>query len=90
MLDPGILKRMSLGELPLRQRARIVSVDWESLAPQEARRLREFGFDEGVSIELLHQGPMGRNPIACRVGRMTVALRREQAVAISVEPDTGQ
>jgi ferrous iron transport protein A len=81
---------MSLGQLPLRQRARIVSVDWDALAPQEARRLREFGFDEGVSIELLHHGPMGRDPIACRVGRMTVALRRVQAAAISVEPDTGQ
>jgi ferrous iron transport protein A len=81
---------MEIDQLPLRQRARIVSVDWEALAPQEARRLREFGFDEGVAIELLHQGPMGRDPIACRVGRMTVALRRVQAAAISVEPDTGE
>lgn len=81
---------MSLNQLPLRQRARIVSVDWDGLAQHEARRLRELGFDEGVSIELLHQGPMGRDPIACRVGRMTVALRRAHAAAISVEPDTPQ
>ena len=81
---------MSLGQLPLRQRARIVSVDWDALAPREARRLREFGFDEGVAIELLHHGPMGRDPIACRVGRMTMALRRVQAAAISVQLDTGQ
>lgn len=79
---------MSLNQLPFRKRARIVSVDWDGLAPQEARRLRELGFDEGVSIELLHHGPMGRDPIACRVGRMTIALRRAQAAAISVEPET--
>lgn len=81
---------MSLNQLPLRKRARIVSVDWDRLATHEARRLRELGFDEGVSVELLHQGPMGRDPIACRVGRMTVALRRTHAAAISVEPDTPQ
>jgi len=81
---------MSLCQLPLRTRARITSVDWDGLAQHEARRLRELGFDEGVSIELLHHGPMGRDPIACRVGRMTIALRRAQAAAISVEPDPQQ
>lgn len=79
---------MSLCQLPRRTRARIVSVDWDSLSPRDARRLRELGFDEDVSIEMLHHGPMGRDPIACRVGRMTVALRRVQAAAISVEPET--
>jgi ferrous iron transport protein A len=38
-------------------------------------------------VELLHHGPVGRDPIACRVGRMTVALRRAHAAAISVIPD---
>lgn len=79
---------MSLNQLPLRTRARIVSVDWDGLAPREARRLRELGFDEGVSIEMLHHGPMGRDPIACRVGQMTIALRRVHAAAIVVEPDS--
>lgn len=78
---------MSLTQLPLRQRAHIVAIDWAELAEHEARRLRELGFDEGVSIELLHHGPMGRDPIACRVGRMTVALRRAHAAAIAVEPE---
>jgi ferrous iron transport protein A len=81
---------MSLCQLPPRTRARITSVDWDGLALHEARRLRELGFDEGVSIELLHHGPMGRDPIACRVGRMTIALRRAQAAAITVEPDLQQ
>lgn len=89
-MSSGVPNGMSLNQLPLRQRARIVSVDWDGLAQHEARRLRELGFDEGVAIELLHHGPMGRDPIACRVGRMTVALRRAHAAAIMVEPDTRQ
>jgi ferrous iron transport protein A len=42
----------------------------------KACRLRHFGFDEGVTVEPLHLGPFGRDPIAIRVGRMTVAIRR--------------
>ncbi len=81
---------MSLCQLPARTRAHIKSIDWDCLAQSEARRLRELGFDEGVRIELLHEGPMGRDPIACQVGRMTIALRRAQAAAISVEADITQ
>lgn len=74
-----------LDELPLRRTAIIATVDWDALRPAEARRLRELGVDEGVSIETLHLAPFGRDPIACRVGRMTIALRRSSASAISVE-----
>jgi len=81
---------MSLCQLPPRTRAHITAVDWDRLGQNEARRLRELGFDEGVAIELLHEGPMGRDPIACQVGRMTIALRRAQAAAISVEADIPQ
>ncbi len=63
----------------------IAAIDWDRLADHEARRLRELGFDEGVSVELLHQGPLGGDPIACRIGRMTIALRRRQAGAVIVE-----
>jgi ferrous iron transport protein A len=84
------LTRVSLDNLPLRQKARIVSIDWDNLAQKEARRLRELGFDDDVTIEMLHHGPMGRDPMACRVGRMTIALRRACAAAISVEPESAQ
>ena len=47
-----------------------------ALGESEASRLRHFGFDEGVSVEPLHLGPFGRDPLAVRVGRMTVAIRR--------------
>ena len=76
---------MHLDLLPLRRRARISAIDWHHLDVGEARRLRELGFDEGVQVELLHFGPVGKDPIACRVGRMTIALRRRQAAVIRVE-----
>ena len=76
---------MRLDQLPLRRAAIVSAIDWEALRPSEARRLRELGLDEGVRVEALHLGPVGRDPIACRMGRMTIALRRAHASAISVE-----
>jgi ferrous iron transport protein A len=76
---------LRLDELPLRTPAQIAAIDWSALAPREGQRLRELGFDDGVAIETIHAGPIGRDPIACRVGRMTVAIRRAHAVAITVE-----
>jgi ferrous iron transport protein A len=79
------LSPMRLDTLPLRMRAQIAAIDWAVLEPAEAKRLRELGFDEGVAVEALHSGSIfGRDPIACRVGRMTVAIRRAQASAITV------
>ena len=57
------------------------------LAEGEASRLRHFGFDEGVAVEPLHLGPFGRDPLAVRVGRMTVAIRRSHARAVRVTPE---
>lgn len=75
-----------LDQLMLGTRARIFSIDWDALDESEACRLRHFGFDEDVAIEPLHLGPFGRDPIAVRVGRMTVAIRRRHARAIRVLP----
>ncbi len=76
--------RFSLELLPCRRAATVSSIDWNELAAPEARRLRELGFDEGVDIEVLHRARLGRGPIACRIGRMTVALRRAVAGSIHV------
>ena len=55
------------------------------LAPDELeRRLIELGFVEGASVEVLHEGIIGRDPIAVRVDSATVALRRREAMAILV------
>lgn len=77
---------IGLDQLRLGTKARVASIDWASLNEGEASRLRHFGFDEGVAVEPLHSGPFGRDPIAIRVGRMTVAIRRKHAGAISVVP----
>ncbi len=75
-----------LDRLPLGTRALVASVDWSALDEGEAARLKHFGFDEGVAVEPLHLGPFGRDPIAVRVGRMTVAIRRKHAGAVHVTP----
>ena len=76
----------SLDDLALGTRAHIDSVDWSVLGEGEACRLRQFGFDQGVAVEPLHLGPFGRDPLAVRVGRMTVAIRRQHARAVRVSP----
>ncbi len=73
-----------LDQLKLGTRARIAAIDWSVLGDKEASRLRHFGFDEGVSVQPLHLGPFGRDPLAVRVGRMTVAIRRSHAQAVKV------
>ena len=77
----------SLESLPRRQSATVSGIDWAVLAAPEAKRLRELGFDAGVSVEVLHRATLGGGPIACRIGRMTVALRHAVARAVSVEAD---
>jgi ferrous iron transport protein A len=74
-----------LDQLPLHQLSRIASIDWDGLSSREAQRLRELGFDDGVPIEALHRGAL-KGPLACRVGRMIVALRRGVAASVIVEP----
>ena len=47
-------------------------------------RLIELGFVEGARVEVLHQGIVGRDPIAVRVENVTIAVRRREAMAIIV------
>jgi len=77
---------ISLDLVKVGTRALVAAVDWDLLDEGEACRLKHFGFDEGVAVEPLHLGPFGRDPIAIRVGRMTVAIRRRHASAIRVVP----
>jgi ferrous iron transport protein A len=83
---PSSQFQLSLDQLQIGSRGRIAAVDWQALDEGEVCRLRNFGFDEGVTVEPLHLGPFGRDPLAVRVGRMTVAIRRNHARAIRVSP----
>ena len=78
---------MQLDELPLGQPARITAVDWAQLVPEEGQRLRALGIDSGAKVMLAYRGVFaGRDPLALEIGRMTVALRRVHARAMTVEP----
>lgn len=79
---------MTLDLLPIGQRAAIVAVDWSQLVDEEARRLQALGIDVGAKVAVAHRGLFaGRDPIALTIGRMTVALRRAHARAMTVKPD---
>ncbi len=78
---------MTLADLPFQHEATISSIDWASMTERDGRRLRELGFDEGVAVEPLHgKGLFISDPLAIRIGRMTVAVRRAHAANIHVEP----
>lgn len=47
-------------------------------------RLIELGFVEGARVEVLHEGIVGRDPIAVRVDNVTIAVRRREAMAVIV------
>ncbi len=77
---------MTLDQIPFAQEATIAAIDWAALGERDARRMRELGFDEGVAVEPLHAGGFAtRDPIAVRIGRMTVAIRRTHAATITVD-----
>ena len=54
------------------------------------RRLLEFGFVEGASFEILHQGLIGADPIAVKLDDMRVALRRRDAEDVWVRLDAAR
>ncbi len=72
-LDPGIP-------------ARISTINWPALADEEGKRLRALGLDDGALVEIAHRGVFGgHDPLAVRVGSMTIAVRRAHAAAMTVE-----
>lgn len=56
-------------------------------ADELERRLLEIGFVEGARFEILHEGPINRDPIVVRVDETRIALRRREAHAILVTMD---
>ncbi len=79
------MKMPTLATLDLNTPARITAVDWDGLNASEAQRLQGFGFEVGAQVEALHRaGLFGRDPLAVKIGRMTIALRKAQAAAIEV------
>lgn len=77
---------MTLDQHSPGEAVRIIAVDWDSLAEDEAKRLQALGLDAGAEISIAHRGIFfGHDPLAVRVGAMTIALRRSHARALTVE-----
>jgi len=72
-----------LDDLPLNTPAMIAQIDRLALGESAARRLEAFGFVPGAQVEAIHAG-VAMGPLALRIGRMTIALRRDQAAAVDV------
>jgi ferrous iron transport protein A len=91
--DSTTIDTISLGDAAKGFRGRVVRVGAADgpAAPELAeleRRLVEIGFVEGATIELLHEGFLGGDPIAVRVDDTTVAVRRRDARLVLVDPET--
>lgn len=72
-----------LTSLPKGKRAEVSALDNdESLK----RRMLEMGIIEGAFIEILHEGLIGKDPIAVRIDDRIIALRRNEASTIRVHP----
>lgn len=79
--DAGVIVRVGAGP--------VGGVDAQSSdeARELERRLLEMGFVEGARFKVLHEGLVGRDPLAVRLDDLTVALRRREAGAIRVRLD---
>jgi ferrous iron transport protein A len=69
----GVIQHLSAGKTG----SMLPDVELES-------RLIELGFVEGARVEVLHEGILGRDPIAVRVENVTIAVRRREAMAVIV------
>jgi len=78
------LRVTRIDQLPAGVPAIITAIDRSTCGDRVWQRLHEMGFDEGVDVEVLHKAPLG-DPIALRVGNMTIAIRRAEARLVSVE-----
>ncbi|WP_394730763.1 ferrous iron transport protein A [Altererythrobacter sp. GH1-8] len=79
---------MTLDLLPFGSTALITAVDWDQIPREDAQRLRVLGLDEGAEVGLAHRGVFGgKDPLAVTIGRMTVALRRSHAAAMTVHAE---
>lgn len=67
-----------------------IIMDFDESNPDLSVRLREIGFAEGDNVTPLHFGLFGKNPISVRVNGALIALRRQDAKAILLEPIAGR
>jgi ferrous iron transport protein A len=82
--SPAKTASLGLARKGFRGRIHTITAADTVKAVELERRLLELGFVEGAHVEILHEGPLGRDPIAVRVNNTTIALRRREAMAVLV------
>ncbi|GBQ10173.1 FeoA family protein [Swaminathania salitolerans] len=78
---------MTLDTLPKGAQAVVSQVVARMENDPIATRLGELGFIPGASVEIVATGPVGRDPIAVRLGSSRFALRRGEASRIALKHD---
>lgn len=73
---------MLLSEMKRGATGRVAAISADD--PLIEAKLREIGFAENDAVELAHFGPFGGAPLCVRLNRTLIALRTEEANAISV------
>lgn len=76
-------KTWKLGELEKGARARIRTVN--AATEEMTRSFLEMGILEGSPVRVVHQAPLGGDPIAVEIRGALIALRRQEAADIEVE-----
>lgn len=74
---------MTLCDLAQNVQARIIG--FNTLDDDLETRMREIGFAETDTVEIMHVGLFGRNPMTVRLNGAMIALRKAEASAIDVE-----
>lgn len=70
----------SLSDLPIGQKARVVSFD---LPPEQRQRLLEMGLTVGVEFQIIRFAPLG-DPLEIKVRGYLLSLRKREAAGIRV------
>ena len=78
---------MRLSELPRRTSATVDRVEDHMPNDPIARRLRELGFVEGETVQLMACGPFGAEPLLVQVGFTRFALRRAEAARVLLQAE---
>jgi ferrous iron transport protein A len=93
-LSTARMSPVSLATLRKGARGVVVDVrdDAQSLGDEAqstvSRRLLELGFVPGEPVEIVEEIWPGGDPMAVRLGNTTFALRRREAAAVIVEPES--
>lgn len=73
---------MRLSDLPRRSSATVHCVEERMPDDSIARRLRELGFVDGETVQLMATGPFGAEPLLVQIGYTRFALRRSEAARV--------